>query len=688
MHDNKGLEKDLPPYGVWYISLSRKILRSAGPSEADKERKREETRTAFETADVAANEAFEKVNEARIRGDDTTREFRRAESKYKEAKKKMEKAEAVFKQEKFRAAVDFLSWDIDEFDVMAVSQIMTMIVFAINAVATIPIFMIYGATSLMYAIPFVFIFPLIVLGFFATYPENLAQRVRIQSLGRAPEAINYLVMSMRLSPTLDKAIMFTGNHTDEPLASEFKKLTWDLMMRKYNNIEDGLVDFASRWGQWNEDFRRALYAIRTATLERTEEGLKRTLDKANDIILTGTKTRMEGYAASLSGPTMIVFALGVLLPLIMGSMLPMLSMNMGDMMNFDATGMENTLEAGDSVEEYNIMPIVLLLDVVFPVITLVYSYYVLGNRPGTTSPPDIKSPFDTKQKRTIGFAALLITICIGAFGLPVVYEKVGIDMFGVTPLVVGISVGASFYLVTTTRYQKKKRDETKKLEAEFPDALFQLGSRISEGEPLESAFQKVADTLKGTMVAELFATISYNLKMTRAPLNEILFNRNIGVLKDVPSRTIRATMETVVEAVQKDASTAGQTIVTISNYLRDMIQVDQEIKNSLSSVVDMMKTTAILFAPIVMGITIGLYFMLYNQFQDLPFTSSMMDPSDFVLIIGVYLLMVVGITGYFAVGIQNGIDTIEAKYSIGISLPVAAITFSIVTILSQSLMGG
>ena len=50
--------------------------------------------------------------------------------------------------------------------------------------------------------------------------------------------------------------------------------------------------------------------------------------------------------------------------------------------------------------------------------------------------------------------------------------------------------------------------------------------------------------------------------------------------------------------------------------------------------------------------------------------------------------MVVGITGYFAVGIQNGIDTIEAKYSIGVSLPVAAITFSIVTILSQSLMGG
>ncbi len=688
MHDNKGLERDLPPYGAWYISLSRRILKSAGPSEDEKEKKREATRDAFENAELAANEAFEKVNEARIRGDDSTREFKRAEDKYKAARKKVEKAEAVYKQEKFHASVDFLGWDIDEFDVLAFSQIMTLITFALNAVMTIPIFLIYGGTSLLYAIPFVFIFPLIVLGFFATYPESLAQRVRIQSLGRAPEAINYLVMSMRLSPTLDKAILFTGNHTDEPLASEFKKLSWDLMMRKYTSIEDGLVDFASRWGQWNEDFRRALYTIRTATLERTDEGLKRTLDKANDIILTGTKTRMEGYAASLSGPTMIVFALGVLLPLIMGSMLPMLSMNMGDMMNFDGAGMEDTLAAGSSVEEVSILPVVLLLDVIFPVITLVYSYYVLGNRPGTTTPPDITSPFTIKQKRSIAITGLVLAVSIGILGVPFVYEYIGFDMFGVTPIIVGIAVGVSFYLLTTTRYQKKKRDETKKLEVEFPDALFQLGNRISEGEPLESAFQKVADTLKGTLIADLFGTISYNLKMTRAPLNEILFNRNIGVLKDVHSRTIRATMETVVEAVQKDAATAGQTIVVISNYLRDMIQVDQEIKNSLSSVVDMMKTTAILFSPIVMGITIGLYFMLYNQFQDLPFTSAMMAPSDFVLIIGIYLLMVVGITGYFAVGIQNGNDPIEVKYSIGISLPVAAVTFAIVTILSQSIMGG
>ncbi|MCK4756943.1 MAG: hypothetical protein KAS67_00665, partial [Thermoplasmata archaeon] len=555
MPDEKGLERELSPYGTWYVSMARKVLAAAGPGEEQKEKKREALKKAYEACEKEANQAYEKVNEMGIRWGEHSRQERAAEAKYKEARKRLEKAEAVYKQEKFHAAADFLSWDLDEFDVLAFSQIMTLLAFAINAILTIPIFLLYGPSSLMYTIPFVFILPLAVLAFFATYPESLAQRVRVQSLGRAPEAINYMIMSMRLSPTLDKAVAFTGNHADEPLATEFKKISWDLMMRKYTTIEDALVDFASRWGQWNEDLRRALYAIRSATLERTEEGLKRTLDKANDIILTGTKTRMAGYAASLSGPTMVVFALGVLMPLIIGSMLPMLSMNMGDLLTFEGTGMQDSLAGSQDSTGVNILPIVLLMDIVFPFVTLAYSYHVLGNRPGTTSPPNVASPLSRGQRRSYAVTGILIAAAIGSLGLPFIYETLGIHFLSVTPIIIGISLGASFYLLSTTKFQKKKRDEIKKLEAEFPDALFQLGSRIAEGEPLETAFQKVSESLRGTPVAELFATISYNMKMTRAPLKEVLFGRNTGVLTNIPSRTIRATMQTVVEAVLKDAST-------------------------------------------------------------------------------------------------------------------------------------
>jgi len=60
--------------------------------------------------------------------------------------------------------------------------------------------------------------PLAILAFLAEYPKRLAERRKVQSLGRMPEAVNYMVMSMRNSPSLDRAVTFAADNTDEPLA--------------------------------------------------------------------------------------------------------------------------------------------------------------------------------------------------------------------------------------------------------------------------------------------------------------------------------------------------------------------------------------------------------------------------------------------------------------------------------------
>ncbi len=224
------------------------------------------------------------------------------------------------------------------------------------------------------------------------------------------------------------------------------------------------------------------------------------------------------------------------------------------------------------------------------------------------------------------------------------------------------------------------------MEDEFPDALFQLGSRIAEGEPLERALKKTSDSMKGTSIAELFAKIAYALQVTRGTLNEVLFGKD-GVLNDVPSRTIHATMKSVVEIVKKDAFTAGQTIVNISNYLRDMKKVEHDIRTQLSQTVDMMKTTGMLFAPLVMGITAALYVLLSEEFSELPNATPMIPNEVFFMILGFYLAFVVIITMYFTVGIEHGEDRVQFKYSIGSALPVAVIIYSAAVILGQIMIG-
>ena len=111
------------------------------------------------------------------------------------------------------------------------------------------------------------------------------------------------------------------------LKTEKKDKEYRLEIKTRSGIEEAFREFAYEWGYWNEDFKRSLYAIKSSTLERTTDGLNRALDKANDIILNGTRRQIEKFAASLSGPTTILFALGILLPMVIGAMLPMMSIN-------------------------------------------------------------------------------------------------------------------------------------------------------------------------------------------------------------------------------------------------------------------------------------------------------------------------------------------------------------------------
>jgi Flp pilus assembly protein TadB len=508
--------------------------------------------------------------------------------------------------------------------------------------------------------------PLAVLSLVASYPKMQARRLRNKALGRLPEAINYLVMSMKLSPSLDRAIDFAAENLDEPVASAMKRILWNVYMRKHHSIEESFVSFSYEWGDWNEDFKRALYAIRAAELERTQEGLNRGLEKASDIILTGTKQTMETYTAKLSGPTFILFAMGILLPMILGSMLPMMSVG------------------GMSI---GAAQLVLLMDVAIPLVSFGYAYSILGNRPGTTPPPHLVESPGTKNRYPL-LGAIIIAALLVPLALPPVATIFG---WGYLPILWAIGGAVSFHTFLSARDLKRRGDKIKKLEDELPDALFQLGSRISEGKAIEAALEKTSETMKGTLIAALFHRMARVLQMTRTSLDEALFGKS-GILNDHPSRILKASMKTVVEVVKKDAVTAGQTIVGLSNHLRDMRKVEHEIRTKLSQVMGMMTSTALIFAPVVLGVTSALYFVMAHVMEGLKGISGagfsfgggpIVPFQTFTLVLGVYLFLTVLIITYFVSGMKEGDDPVDMRYQIGRTMPVALLIYSV-----ASMVGG
>jgi Flp pilus assembly protein TadB len=110
-----------------------------------------------------------------------------------------------------------------------------------------------------------FIIPLSVLYYLSEYVKIKARLMKISSLGDIPEILSYLVMSMKLVPNLEHAVLFAARNSERPLAKDLKKLTWDLKLRIYSSMDEALLSFADLWGRNSEYFKRSLHLIKSST---------------------------------------------------------------------------------------------------------------------------------------------------------------------------------------------------------------------------------------------------------------------------------------------------------------------------------------------------------------------------------------------------------------------------------------
>jgi Flp pilus assembly protein TadB len=640
-----------------------------GDAERQRELYEKRRKDEFERAKARLSAVEKTFDSAGRKFDKTSYKFRSIKKKYEREKARYNRLEEKYEDDELHKAIRFARLEVEPYEVILFSYFIGVLALVALAAIFALVIIIFGIT-LIEIILFMFMFiiiPPVAMVSVVNYPLFRANRLRAKTLGRMPEAINYMVMAMRLTPSLDNAIKFASDSVDEPLASNLKKVLWDIYTREYDSIEEAFLAFAYDWGDWNEDFKRALYTIRSSVLEQSEAGLYRALDKANEIILDGTKRKLEDYADKLSVPTMVLFTLGILLPLILAAMLPVLGLGIN-----------------------NLLLIIIIMNVIVPVSTLGYAYYILGHRPGIRAPPNIPNTQSKIERRII----ILIALGVGAVLILTGVYVLSLTIIGSLFIIWGIGLSIAIYCKMSTHEQKLEHDRVMQMEDEFPEALFQLGSRIAEGKPIEQALEKTSKTMKRTAISEAFRRISYNLQVTRASLSEVLFG-NIGILSRFPSKSISATMHTVVETTKKDAITAGQTIVGISAYLRELKKVEEDMRLRLRSVTNMMSHTALFFAPLVMGVTLVLYVLLSENLAGFLGAGARgvtiggitavepIPPYIFSIVIGLYLIMLVLITIYFCTGVEHGEDWVMCKSSIGSRLPISLAVYSITCIIMQ-----
>ncbi len=573
-----------------------------------------------------------------------------------------------------------------------------------------------------------------------TMPQRLANAWRLRASSQMVPAILYIVVYMKHTSNLERAVEFAAQHLEGPLALDFKKIFYNVEIGKFTTIKQSIDNYLESWRDYAPEFVESFHLIESSLFEPSESRRIQILEKSLQVILDGIYEKMLKYSREIRSPLTNVYMLGIILPTLGLALIPLASTLLGGIIKWQH--------------------IIVIFNIIFPFLVFYLTSEILLKRPGgygessalelnpdyekfKSKKPWIKSflisfplliigliPFIFQINAFTNFLGLQHDYTLGQLGLSFfqdmslfdfkVYNEKLIGPFGLfgllLSLLIPLSIALFFIMAYTekTRVLIKAREKTKILEEEFTNSLFQLGNRLGDGIPAEIAFAKVAESTKGQITQSFFAIVNQNIQQLGMSLEQAVFNRKRGAIIFFPSALISTSMKILVESVKKGLEVAARSLMSISEYVKNIQKINQRLRDLLAEVVSDMKSNMTFLAPLLAGIVIGLSAMIVtilNKLQLLQaslggesgleglgsfatitslFNINEMIPTYFLQItIGVYIIEVIFILTGTLVTVDSGKDMLKEKYDLAKNLKIGIVLYlgaGLVSILALTLL--
>jgi len=572
----------------------------------------------------------------------------------------------------YQDALDFLGWNIRGEELNASIKAVT-IFSIIGAVILLVIgYLIFGPILAEFLGSFYIILILLavfgglaggIIYLFMQYPLFAAEQEARQALSYVPEIISYLAMSMKLTSNLERAVSFAAARGKGKLADDLKKVIWNTHIGVHNTVSEGLEVLAYKWKNYSPEFKEAIMLIKSSMIEDDEEKRAEILDKSISSVLDSIKIKMEGYARSLSQPSLILFYVGVLLPLLLivvlpiGSVFANLPFSKGWVLvllydilipgicllfalfiirkvpriykppvisdNYPGLPKKNNMRLGKmQIDIKIVVAFILIVGIVLSVLLQVSFGNTLQNVMAEEQFPDeyVKNPdlyFDTLAK------AYLISNkgpeSVNDLDLVAKQKKTQELLFTMQPghdttpyyiiygLMLTLALCIFVYFYFSAKYKKEVQDYYVKMEDEFREVLYILSSRLAEGKPIEDALQKTKDFFPElTISQDLFAKTMDNVNLLGLPLEQAMFDPTFGSMKHNPSLQLNNSLKILADSVALGPHTASKTALSISIQIKNVNEIKLLIKKVISDISEMLATMATFIAPAVLGITVSL----------------------------------------------------------------------------------
>lgn len=590
-----------------------------------------------------------------------------------------------------------------------------------------------GFVTFIFGIPQMFIaLFLVILGIvllkpLSNYPLHIAQRRRLQASNQMVLCILYVVVYMRHTSNLERAVKFAGEHVGNPLALDLRKIYWDVETSKFPTIQQSLEGYLQGWKDYNLAFVESFHLIESSLYEGVEERRIELLEKALNVILEGTYDSMLHYAQQVKSPITMLHMLGVILPILGLIVLPLIGSFLG-------------------AKWYHIA---LVYNILLPFVVFYLGYNILAKRPIGYAQADISAnpQYAALQKfqlgkmliepKVIAFFVLIVFLLLGFSpillhavnpGMEVSFTEniklldyretetgkiVGPFGLGATLLSllipIGLAFGLGMYYQLRSRRLIKIREETQKLETEFRGAIFQLGNRIGGGMPAELAFGKVSENLGDTPTGKFFKIVDRNIRQTGMDLRDAIFNEKTGALTAYPSSLIESTMKVLIESARKGPQVVSRALLSIADYMDRIYKVSERLKDLLAEITSSMKSQVSFLTPLIAGIVVGIGTMITTIISGLTTQLSeaagggagtegvvsgvsgitnifpldkLMSPFFLQFVVGVYVVEMIIVLTIHANGIENGVDKLNEEYTMGKNLYRGTMLYVLVSIVT------
>ena len=580
-----------------------------------------------------------------------------------------------------------------------------------------------------------------------TFPKRLANAWRLKASSQMVPSILYIVVYMKHTSNLERAVEFAAQHLEGPLALDFRKIFYDVEIGKFSSIKQSLDNYLESWREYAPEFIESFHLIESSLYEPSEAQRIQTLEKSLQIILDGVYEKMLKYSRSIRTPLTNLYMLGIILPTLGLALLPLAS----------------TLLGGAITWQH----VFILFNIIIPFMVFYMVSEVLLKRPGGHGETDVLEmnpnyhKFTSKKPWIVAtiialplfllsllpfiFQIDFITSTLGlqndytfaelGFGFMeniklfhfIDYEGGVVGPFGPIAALLSLLIPLSLALFFSIAYKSKTKDliksrnETKDLEREFTNSLFQLGNRLGDGTPAEIAFAKVASSTKGQKTENFFALVNQNIQQFGMSVEKAIFDPRRGAIIYYPSALISTSMKILVESVKKGLKVAAKSLMSISDYVKNIQKINERLQDLLAEVVSDMRSNMVFLAPLLAGIVVGLATMITSILGKLKtlavqeggstelggmgdignimqlFKLETMIPPYFIQAsIGIYIVEIIFILTIALVTVDSGKDILQEKYQLaknlrrGVFLYLATAIISILalTFLSNVALGG